>query len=161
MKAIKLSQKHIQGVALFTMFFMLFSCSKEQIEKFDDPFVHIMKGNQSRIEVNTQRRDVVSYYFYYSTKNNNKDLEVTYSVKTGNGLQQGRDFDLLTTENPLLFPSGIYKRPIQIQWLNRTVEDDEDNTLTITIEQTNLKEVNIGLPGPNHYQSEFIIEKKN
>ncbi|WP_339653026.1 hypothetical protein [uncultured Salegentibacter sp.] len=161
MKDIRMMVKVFQYGLIVLLMSFLVSCNKEQIEKFDEPFVHIMQNNQDRIVVNTNRRDVVSYYIYYSTHKNNEDLEVTYSINPGDGLQEGRDYQLLTNENPLLFPSGIYRRPIQIRWLNRRVENNLDNTLSIIIESTNKDDVNIGLPGPFNYQSEFIIEKTN
>ena len=161
MKDTKIIKKGFRYGLLIISIISLFSCDKEQIEKFDEPFVHIMQNNQNRIVVNSNRQDVVSYYIYYSTKKNSEDLEVTYSVTPGNGLQEGRDYRILTNENPLLFPSGIYRRPIQIQWLKRSVESNMDNTLIVTIESTNKDEVNIGLPGPFNNQSEFIIEKTN
>lgn len=146
-----------KGIALMVLFF---SCSKEQIEKFDEPFVHIMSDNQSNITVNSNRSDVVSYYIYYSTKRTIEGIKVTYSVNPGSGLKEGRDYRVITSENPLLFPSGINRRPVQIKWLRRKVNPTEDNTLSIKIEDTD-KKVNIGLPGPNNRQSEFIIKKKN
>lgn len=147
------------GFLLFTMI-ILVSCHKDEVTPFDEPFVHIMRNEQSSTTINANRRDVVSYYIYFSSKPITEDLEVDYSVEPGDGLVEGRDYELLTTENPLVFPSGIYRRPIQIRWMENDLDPSKDNTLTITLEGNNLG-VATGLPGPDNRQSEFIIRKVN
>lgn len=153
-------RKYKNYIPLLFLALIINSCNKQEIEEWDEAYVHIMTNNRSEIKVNSNRKDVVSYYIYYSSKMTSKDLEITYSIDVGNGLTEGVDFDIITTENPLLFPSGIYKRPIQIRWMAHEVSPTKDNTITIKIESTS-RNINIGLPGPDQNQSEFIIEKIN
>lgn len=136
------------------------SCSKEEVEPLDEPFVHIMVNELTEIEVNSSRRDVVSYYIYFSSKPVEESLEVTYAVVPGDGLQEGRDYQVVTNENPLVFPRGIYERPVQIRWLENKVDPFKDNSVRIIIEGNNLG-VSNGLPGPDHYQKELKITKVN
>ena len=83
-----------------------------------------------------------------------------YSIIIGDGLKEGVDFKILTTEYPLVFPIGIYRRPIQIQWLDNVLDPTKDNTLTIKLDTTNLN-VNIGFPGPDANKSELKLQKIN
>lgn len=138
----------------------LLSCSGTEVEPLDEPYVHIMINELTEITVNSNRRDVVPYYIYFSSKPIKENLEVSYSVVPGNGLQAGRDYELITTENPLVFPQGIFQRPVQIRWLDRKVDPSKDNSLRIVIEGNNLG-ISTGLPGPDHYQSELKITKVN
>ena len=153
--------KSIKKLAfLFFAASLLLSCSKAETEPLDSPYVHIMVNELTEVVVNSNRRDVVPYYIYFSSKPVKENLEVSYSVVPGNGLQQGRDYELITTENPLVFPPGIYQRPVQKRWLDRKVDPSKDNSLKIIIESNNLG-VSTGLPGPDQYQTELKITKVN
>lgn len=139
---------------------VLISCSKDAFPLFDEPFVHIMQNDLAAVEVSTSRRDVVQYYIYFSPANIHSELRVEYTITAGDGLQEGRDYEIITQENPLAFPPGITQRPIQIRWIDHAVDPDKDNTLRITLTGVNL-DVNIGLPGPDNNQREFLITKVN
>jgi len=138
----------------------LTSCNKEEIDVFDEPFVHINFNNLSEANISSNRKDIVSYYIYLSTKPLKQDMLLDYSIIIGDGLQQGVDFNILTTEYPLVFPIGIYRRPIQIQWLDHDLDPTKDNTLRIKLDSNNLN-INIGFPGPDANQSELILHKIN
>ncbi|WP_165733686.1 hypothetical protein [Polaribacter sp. 20A6] len=138
----------------------LTSCNKEEITVFDEPFVHINFNNISITNINSNRKDIVSYYIYLSSKPLDKDMLLDYSIIIGDGLKEGVDFKILTTEYPLVFPIGIYRRPIQIQWLDNNLDATKDNTLKIKLESNNLN-INIGFPGPDANQSELILQKIN
>ena len=138
----------------------LTSCNKEEITVFDEPFVHINFNDISIANINSNRKDIVSYYIYLSSKPLDKDMLLDYSIIIGDGLKEGVDFKILTTEYPLVFPIGIYRRPIQIQWLDNNLDATKDNTLKIKLESNNLN-INIGFPGPDANQSELILQKIN
>lgn len=152
--------KAIKSLALLLLTTVIISCSKQEVAPFDKPFVHIMVNDLTEISVNSSRRDVVSYYIYLSSRPLEENLEVTYSVVPGDGLQEGRDYEVITTENPLVFPPGIFHRPIQIRWLDQRVDPSKDNSLTIMIEGNNLG-VSTGMPGPDQNQTELKIIKVN
>ncbi|MDO6737506.1 hypothetical protein [Wenyingzhuangia sp. 2_MG-2023] len=146
----------IIGLAICT----LISCGKEEIKVYDNPFVHINFNNVSTVNINANRKDIASYYVYLSTTPLSKDLLLDYDIIVGDGLKDGEDFKILTTEFPLTFPTGIYKRPIQIQWLENTLDPTKDNTITIRLKSNNLG-VHIGFPGEDANQSELVIHKVN
>ena len=139
----------------------LIGCNKDNVEDFQEAYVHIMQNEANTVIVNSNRKDIATYYIYYSTPTTKTDLLVNYNIEPGNGLKEGRDYQVITTENPLLFPAGIYQRPIQIRWLERELDETQDNTLSIIIEDVNNNDVAIGLPGPARNQSQFIIKKVN
>lgn len=138
----------------------LTSCNKDEFDVYDEPFVHINFNDISTANINSNRKDIVSYYIYFSTKPLSNDMLLDYSIIIGDGLQEGVDFNILTTEYPLVFPIGIYRRPIQIQWLDHTLDPTKDNTLTIKLNSNNLG-VSVGFPGPDANQSELILQKIN
>jgi hypothetical protein len=138
----------------------LTSCNKDEITVFDEPFVHINFNDISIANINSNRKDIVSYYIYLSSKPLDKDMLLDYSIIIGDGLKEGVDFKILTTEYPLVFPIGIYRRPIQIQWLDNNLDATKDNTLKIKLDSNNLN-INIGFPGPDANQSELILQKIN
>lgn len=149
-------------ICLFMLFVFLFiGCNKDNVEDFQEAYVHIMQNEANTVIVNSNRKDIATYYIYYSTPTTKTDLLVNYNIEPGNGLKEGRDYQVITTENPLLFPAGIYQRPIQIRWLERELDETQDNTLSIIIEDVNNNDVAIGLPGPARNQSQFIIKKVN
>jgi hypothetical protein len=152
--------KTLKTLAFLLLITLFISCSKQEVVSLDKPFVHIMIDDLNEIAVNSSRRDVVSYYIYLSSRPLNRNLEVNYSVVPGDGLQEGRDYEVITMENPLVFPPGIFQRPIQIRWLDSKVDPSKDNSLTIIVEGNN-QEISTGLPGPDQNQTELKITKVN
>lgn len=160
MKDTKYALKFFIGVCTMGML-SLIGCNKDSIEDFQKAYVHIMQNESNIVNVNSNRRDIATYYIYYSTPATSKDLLVNYRIEPGMGLKEGRDYKIITTENPLLFPAGVYQRPIQIRWLEHKLDETLDNTIKIILEDTNNDDVAVGLPGPAQNQSEFIIKKVN
>lgn len=154
----KVMKKYIFLMSCLTI--LLSSCGKEELPLYDNSFIHINYNNLSTVNVNSNRKDVVSYYIYLSSKPLKKDVLLDYSIIIGEGLKEGEDFKILTTEFPLAFPIGIYRRPIQIQWLDNVLDSTKDNTITIKLNSNNL-DINIGFPGKDSNQSELIIQKIN
>ena len=146
--------------SLLLVTLVLTSCTKEEISVYDQPFVHINFNNLSSVNINSSRKDIVSYYVYLSSKPLEQDMQLDYSIIVGDGLQENVDFKIITTEYPLIFPAGIYRRPIQIQWLENEVDPLKDNTLTIRLNSNNLN-ISVGFPGPDSKQSELVLKKVN
>jgi len=139
---------------------ILCSCGKNEVEPYDKPFIHIMKDDAQNVTVTSNRRDIVAYNVYLSSRTLSSSLEVTYSIVVGDGLKQGVDFRVITNGNTLVFPPSIFDMPIRIQWLEHTVDPSKDNTLRIVLEKNN-QNILMGLPGPDHHQRELVITKEN
>lgn len=136
------------------------SCTGED-EPFDHPFIHIMAdGGASRIVVNSDVNNVNTYNVYLSSRALDRNLEVSYEVIAGDGLQAGRDFELVTQGGSITFLPGIYDMPIRIRWKPNVVDPSKNNTLTIRLTGNSMG-FTLGLPGPDGLQRELVIEKRN
>ena len=138
----------------------LFSCGLDENEPYNTPFIHIMKDEVSSTKVTSNSNFVATYYVYLSSVPLSKSLEVTYNIEVGDGLLEGRDFELITTGNKLIFMPGIYDMPIRIRWIPNTIDPAKDNTLKIVLVSNSLN-LTMGLPGPGKLQKEFTITKEN
>lgn len=140
--------------------FIFLSCGLNEIEPYDTPFVHIMKNEASTTFVTSNSNFIATYSVYLSSSALSQNLEVTYEIKVGDGLLAGRDYELVTTGNKLIFMPGIYDMPIRIRWLPNRVDPAKDNTLKIILLSNNLG-LTMGMPGPDQLQKQFIITKSN
>lgn len=140
---------------------VLTACGDDGPEVFDQPFVRIStESGASSTVVMSDVKAVNTYTVYLSSRAQTDNLEVNYEITVGDGLQSGVDYQIVTTENPLVFLPGIYTMPIRIRWLEHRVDPTKDNTVTIRL-TGNSKGFTIGYPGPDHLQSQLVIEKRN
>ena len=135
------------------------SCSKDE-EPFDHPFIYIAdaQGGSSAV-IDCDGTFVATYYVYMSTKKIAEDVTVNYELVVGDGLQEGVDFRQVSPGSSIVFPSGVYERPIRIEWLNHMIEAGKNNTVKIVL-KSNSKNFTIGFPGPDHLNSEYTITKQ-
>lgn len=151
-------KKNISYIYIVVVMLMT-GCGKEEYKPFDEAFIHIMSNNQSTETVNYMANATRTYNIYLSSKPLKSNLEVNFQITAGNGLKEGVDYEILTNGNSVLFLPGIYDMPLRIRWIaNPLLDSSKDNTLTITLTGNN-QNINIGLPGPDHNQSKFIITK--
>lgn len=143
-----------------TSFLMLLStsCGLDELPPYDLKFVHIMMNESSSTTVSSKATMVGTYNVYLSAPASNETVTVTYEIEAGDGLQDGKDYKILTEGNTLTFLPGIYDMPIRIQWYPNPVDSEKDNSITIRL-ISNDKGYNIGLPGPDKNQSVFTITK--
>lgn len=146
------------ALILFMIASLASSCKKEEYKPYDNPFIHIHQNERSEVRVRDNRNETVSYYVYLSAKKQFKTTVVHYEITTGEGLKEGRDYELLTPGNELVFAPGITEMPIAIRWMQHAVEKSKNNTLTIQIKESN-RDFNIGLPGPDQLQTSLTITK--
>ena len=140
---------------------VLTACGDDGPEVFDQPFVRIAtESGASNTIVMSDVKAVNTYMVYLSSPALTESLEVSYEITVGNGLQSGVDYQIVTTENPLVFLPGIYTMPIRIRWLEHRVDPSKDNTITIRL-TGNSRNFTLGFPGPDHVQSQMVIEKRN
>lgn len=149
--------KQLSGILLLAL--MVAACSKEEFSPYDQPFININVNDQDTVTVASNRTDTVDYNVYLSSKLLFEPLDVTYEVSIGDGLQEGRDFELITKGTTLTFPQGIFQRPIRIAWFASEVDSTKTNKLTIRL-LSNSKNYTLGLPGPDQLQKQLVITKK-
>ena len=139
----------------------LYSCDQEESVYFDEPFVRICTSTgEANTVVLSNVRNTNAYTVYLSSRPITDSLEVSYEIIVGDGLTEDVDYKIVTTANPLVFLPGINDMPIRIRWLKNPVDPTKDNTVTIRL-TGNSKGYNLGFPGPDHVQSEVVIEKRN
>lgn len=160
MKASKNINYYILTVLVMCMAAFTSSCRGEE-EPYDNPFVYIVAdGKASRVVVNSDVNNVNSYNVYLSSHALSRNLEVYYEIIVGDGLQAGRDFEIVTPGDVLTFMPGIYDMPVRIRWKPNRVDPSKNNTLTIRLTGNNMG-ITLGLPGPDGLKKEVVIEKKN
>ena len=139
----------------------LCGCQKDVFEGFDMPFVKVTTTTgASQTVVLSNVNNINTYVVSVSSKMLTTALVVNYEIVVGDGLQEGVDYELVTTGNQLTFEPGIYDMPIRIKWLAHPVDETKDNTLTIRL-TGNSQNLHLGVPGPDGLQKQLVIEKKN
>jgi len=147
-------------IFLFLLITLLFSCGKDEFKPYDHAFIHIMRDEISSTTVSSKANYVAEYKIYLSSKPLTEKLTVTYSISTGEGLQQGVDYELVSTSSEITFLPGIYDMPVRIRWKSNPLDSQKDNSLTIRIESNSMG-LTMGLPGDDENQREFTITKIN
>lgn len=136
------------------------SCAKDE-EPYNNPFIYIeADGGASSIVVNSDVNNTNTYNVYVSSQPFSRNLEVNYEIIAGNGLQTGRDFEIVTPGNTLTFMPGIYDMPIRIRWKPNPVDPTNNNTLIIRLTGNNMG-FTMGVPGPDGLKRELVIRKSN
>lgn len=136
------------------------SCSKEEVKPYNHPFFHIHVENRDSVTVRYNRKDQVEYKAYLSAELQYETIDLSYSVKIGDGLLEGRDFELNTVGDTLRFIPGVMARGVKITWLENPVDPAKDNTIKISL-TGNSKNFTLGLPGPDQRQRQLVITKTN
>lgn len=149
---------YLSALAILLVVALISSCSKETVP-YDQPFFHINFDNRSTIEVVANRKDTVNYNVYLSSSLQFEPIDLKYEVIVGNGLEENRDFVLLTKGTTLTFPQGIFERPIKIAWKSVIIDPTKDNSLTIRL-ISNTRNFTIGMPGPDRLESQLVIIRK-
>lgn len=166
--------KHTNIYIMLTSLLLLslFSCNKSEDILFDTPFVSLEVANSASAgPVNSDQEFTGEYLIYLNTAPMVNNVEVTYEIEPGNGLLAGRDFELITKSNTLIFYPGIYDMSIRIKWLRTcvrdengliisdTLDDTKDTSLTIRL-ISNTANLPLGYPGPDQLKKEVIIKKE-
>lgn len=145
---------------------LLCSCQDRLNIVFDTPFVSIMDdGNGSSITIPNDMNNVLSILTVKvnASKNYFKEaITIEYDVVVGNGLKEGVDFSIQpNTKSPLVFEPGEYSRPVRIIWnKNPNLDPEKDNTLTLVLKSSSVKEMVLGYPGPDALYSTYKFTKK-
>lgn len=137
---------------------LLSSCSKDEFVPYNTPFFNIHVDNRDTVMVNQNRKDEVEYIVNLSAELQYEAVQLQYEIKVGNGLQEGRDFNLKTKGSSLNFVPGMLQRGIKIEWLANPVDPAMDNKIIIKL-TGNSKNFGMGVPGPDKRQQQLVIIK--
>lgn len=159
-------------IQLFVLPIIFLSCNKDENIVFDSPFISIEALNAASAgPVNTDQEFVGEYMIYLNSPAQSQKIDVTYEIIVGNGLVNGRDYQILTEGTVQNFLPGIYDMPIRIKWLrtcerdadgniiNDPLDDTKDTTLKIKLIKSNT-DFTLGYPGPDQLKKEIVIKKE-
>lgn len=133
---------------------------KEEHEPFDPAYIYFLLDNgTAETVVTSDVKAVNTYYIYLSSRALASPLTVTYEVTAGDGLTEGVDYELLTSERELTFMPGVFDMPIRVRWMPHPVDPSRDNTLTFRLTGNN-QGLPMGFPGPDAKMSTLRITKK-
>lgn len=146
---------------LFIALTTLVGCNKEEFDGYDNPFISIAtETGASSITILSNVNNINTYIVSVSSRPFEEPLTVNYQITVGSGLEEGVDYEFVTTGNSLVFEPGVYDMPIRIRWISHPVDESKDNTLTITLTGNN-QDFTLGFPGKSGYRKSLVIEKKN
>lgn len=140
----------------------LTACTKDEFDGYDTPFVSIAtETGATTTVVLSNVNNINTYVVSVSSRPLTEALTVSYEISVGDGLQEGVDYELITTGNALTFEPGVYDMPIRIRWKAHTVDESKDNRVTITLLSASEQALTIGRPGPSAIGRQLTIEKRN
>ncbi len=127
---------------------------------FEDSYVYFNTAKSGFTNINELGKSTTSYYInYVGPMEEGESIDVQFSVSAGDGLAEGVDYQMVTTENTLSFSPGVYSLGIHIRWLAHEIDPDRDNTVTLRIEGCSKEGVILGLPGPAAKDRSVTITK--
>ena len=84
-------------------------------------------------------------------------IVVSFEVKCGDGLAEGRDYKVATAGGKITFLPGVYDQVIKIDWLPHDIDVSKDNTVTVSL--VSAEGVTLGYPGPDKLMKDLVIRK--
>lgn len=135
------------------------ACNANRMEPYDNPFMVFTTTNSSSTSIDAAGTFDAQYYIHFSSRKLDRNVTVTVSVNPGDGLEEGTDYELITTGGKVTFFPGIYDMPFRIRWLKHDIVPSEDNTLTLRLETCDFGEVSLGMPGPKESMRTLVINK--
>ncbi len=121
------------------------ACSDLEFIEYDNPFVYF--DGAAAVSVDASGQVLRTYNLKLSAKAQTEPVKVKLSYTVGDGLKEGVDYSIVTSDNISFLP-GIYTMPVRIQWLRNSLDESKDNTLTVRIESCDREDVTLGIPGP-------------
>lgn len=154
--------KTLKKILCLVAVFTLCACSENDPVVFEDAFVYITDANNlNASSVDSDAKNVSTYYIVLVAPALGQDLQVTYDLIAGDGLKADVDYrPVVSTASPVTIPAGIYRFPVRIEWLAHELDAAKDNTLQIVLRSCDNPKVGIGRPGPAQYGVKYTITKK-
>lgn len=154
--------KTLKKILYLVTVFTLCACSENDPVIFDDAFVYLTDANNlSASSVDSDAKNVSTYYIVLVSPALGQDLQVTYDLIAGDGLEAGVDYrPVASTASPVTIPAGVYRLPVRIEWFAHELDAGKDNTLQIVLRSCDNPNVGIGRPGPARYGATYTITKK-
>lgn len=147
---------------IIPMLLLLVLCACNKFKMYDGPSFFYFDMNQSgSTSINELGSLTSEYYVHYTGEQASETRTVVFSVTPGSGLQEGVDYQMVTTGTSLSFLPGIIDLPIRVKWLPHALTSAEGNTLTVSLESVNDPKLKLGLPPSGRNRSVSIQKYKN
>jgi len=152
--------KLLRNFLLLMLSTLLWTACSEEHEPIEHSYLHfLLDDGTAQAIVPSDVNAINTYYVYLSSPLLSEPLSVQYEVIVGNGLTEGEDYELLSSERQLTFLPGVQEMPIRIRWIPNPVDTSKDNTLILRL-LSNDQGLTLGMPGPDEKMRELHIEKK-
>lgn len=154
--------KTLKKILCLAALFAAGACSENDPVIFDDAFVYLTDANNlTASTVDQGGKSISTYYLVLVAPPLGQDIQVTYDLVVGDGLQADVDYrTVASTVSPVTIPAGIYRIPIRIEWLPHELDPARDNTLRIVLRGCDHPTIQLGRPGPARYGNNYTITKK-
>lgn len=147
--------KKVLGVAALTLTIMVCGCNR--LESFDGVFVAFDAAKSSVVSIDAEGEFTGSYTVHYTGPKPAAPIVVSFEVKCGDGLAEGRDYKVATAGGKITFLPGVYDQVIKIDWLPHDIDVSKDNTVTVSL--VSAEGVTLGYPGPDKLMKDLVIRK--
>lgn len=132
-------------------------CTKD-LPLFDMSYIAFDYNSSSSTSIDCQGIVDAQYYIHLTSQRLTTNLEVAVDVIPGSGMEEGVDYELITTGN-VIFRPDIYDMPFRIRWLNHEIDKNDENTVTLRLSSSNMDNVILGMPGPDELRRTIVIRK--
>lgn len=129
----------------FALVLTLSSCHLNDPVLFKDAFVAFDLTKSDPTAVNAKSQDIFTYRLHLTSLSRSTPLTVTVGVSCGEGLMEGRDYELIS-DGRVIFQQGVYDMPYRIRLLRSNLDPLADNSIMLQITQVSDPNVFIGTP---------------
>ena len=136
-------------------------CSCNEYTLFTGKFVAFDLASSDVTTINEAGDFTATYYVHYSGETPKERFSVEYEVIPGDGLEEGRDYEVETSGRKLNFLPGVFTLPIRIHWMPNDIDPSKDNSVIIRL-VSGPEDIILGMPGPDMVNKEIkLIKYKN
>ena len=143
---------------IFTFMLSFMGCNTNEFTIYNGKFVFFDTSASDVISINELGEFTGTYYVHYSGETAKERFAITYEVIPGDGLVEGRDYEMVTSGRTLNFMPGVFSLPIRINWKPNEIDETKDNTLTLRL-KSGPDGITLGYPGPAQNNKQLIITK--
>ena len=135
---------------------LLCGCNEYTIYK--DKFVAFDPASSSVTSVHEQGDFTGAYVVHYTGETPSTRFTVEWEIIEGDGLKEGRDFEIENSGRNLTFMPGVFSQPIRVHWLPSSLDASKDHSATIRL-VPRPDDVILGMPGPDGLFRHITITK--
>lgn len=133
-------------------------CGCNEYTVYKDRFVAFDPVASSVMSIHEQGDFTGTYVVHYTGETPSARFTIGWEIIEGDGLKEGRDYEVVTSGRTLTFMPGVFNQPIRIHWLPSAIDEAKDNSLTIRL-SSGPDDLILGMPGPDALFRQITIKK--